>query len=148
MTDAQVAVAVQCDEHGEGRQLVEGPPSSFKSAETTGFGKIGKVELEPVEGQPDVTSVHVTEAEPHAEAEILLFQAEPTTPPDVSNVGHPETNTPPVRKDAEGTPFGAFSVTDKDSVSYPSPDELRGHVAVKHDGETAKCPICQHVFVP
>jgi len=44
--------------------------------------------------------------------------------------------------------FREHSVTSDDSVDYPHPDELRGHAKVEHKGRTAKCPICQHQFVP
>jgi hypothetical protein len=63
-----------------------------------------------------------------------------------SNVG--QEPTPPVELSAEPTPFVEMSVTSANSVEYPGPDDLKGHTAPEHNGETTVCPICAHEFVP
>lgn len=65
---------------------------------------------------------------------------------ELSNVG--QEPTAPVRREETPHPFEEYSVTSADSVSYPGPDDLRGHVQPEHDGETTVCPICAHEFVP
>ena len=63
--------------------------------------------------------------------------------PQESAEGHTDEPTAPVNREEDPRPFEEHSVTDRVSVDYPGPDDLRGHVAVEHEGETVKCPVCQ-----
>lgn len=93
--EATISVDVPTDDHGDGEQIVEGPPASIKDVTPTGFGPLGSLEEETVPDHPDETDIVVEGGTPGGE-EIEISQTEPEAVPGERGevVATPDTPAP------------------------------------------------------